>query len=169
MSELSVCAGIKGCGSGTEHADRCGRPFGWPFALLSFADSNGNAIGPTREANLAPGTMTALNFNANPYTKLGRAEFVPQIVSLAVLPLNVTPAAADFADRADAFSQELIAAFWRVRGLSVLGWMKVSAFLSASAVREARAVRIGLAERWVEPTMPSSSTSRQDPHPSRPQ
>jgi hypothetical protein len=34
-------------------------------ALLSFEDSNGNPVGPTRNVNLQPGNMTSLDFNAN--------------------------------------------------------------------------------------------------------
>jgi hypothetical protein len=49
-------------------------------ALLSFADVNGNPIGPTLNANLNPGTMTSLIFNPNSITQsAGRQEFVPQM------------------------------------------------------------------------------------------
>ncbi|HEY6345286.1 MAG TPA: NHL repeat-containing protein [Bryobacteraceae bacterium] len=59
-------------------------------ALLSFADVNGNPIGPTLNANLSPGTMTSLTFNPNSITQsAGRQEYVPQIA-----PSNVNPAGA---------------------------------------------------------------------------
>jgi hypothetical protein len=49
-------------------------------ALLSFADVNGNPIGPTLNVDLSPGTMSSLTFNANSITQsAGRQEYVPQI------------------------------------------------------------------------------------------
>jgi hypothetical protein len=48
-------------------------------AMLSFADDNGNPIGPTQQVNLSPGQMASLTFNPNKYTKSGRQEYVPQI------------------------------------------------------------------------------------------
>jgi hypothetical protein len=49
-------------------------------ALLSFADINGNPIGPTLNVDLSPGTMTSLTFNPDSITQsAGRQEYVPQI------------------------------------------------------------------------------------------
>ena len=48
-------------------------------AMLSFADDNGNPIGPTQQVTLSPGQMASLTFNPNKYTKSGRQEYVPQI------------------------------------------------------------------------------------------
>jgi hypothetical protein len=62
----------------------------------------------------------------------------PPPFSLAVLPATVTPAAADFADSADAFSQEVGSALRSTRGLSMLGWMNVTGLRGVNALEEAR-------------------------------
>ena len=48
-------------------------------ALLSFANVSGTAVGPTKQVNLSPGTMTSLVFNPNSLTKSGREDFIAQI------------------------------------------------------------------------------------------
>jgi TolB-like protein len=62
----------------------------------------------------------------------------PPALSLAVLPAAVTPAARDFEENADAFSEELAGALWRTPGLSMLDWQSVSGFRGAGALRDAR-------------------------------
>jgi hypothetical protein len=49
-------------------------------AMLSFADSNGDAVGPTQQVNLSAGQFASLTFNPYKYTKSGRQEYVPQIM-----------------------------------------------------------------------------------------
>lgn len=63
----------------------------------------------------------------------------PPPYSLAVLPATVDASAADFAENADAFAQEIGSALRNTRGLSLLGWMNVSGFRGANALSEARA------------------------------
>jgi len=73
-------------------------------ALLSFADLNGNPVGPTLNVDLSPGTMTLLSFNANSITQPGgRQEFVPQI-----MPINGNPTGAPSAASACVGSAEVI-------------------------------------------------------------
>jgi hypothetical protein len=57
-------------------------------ALLSFADNNGNPIGPTQQVNLSPSTSASLSFDTNQYTKNGRQEYVPQLTPINTINPN---------------------------------------------------------------------------------
>lgn len=57
-------------------------------AELSFTDNNGNAIGPTQQVNLSPGTAASLTFNPNRYTKTGRQEYVPHLTPINTINPN---------------------------------------------------------------------------------
>lgn len=57
-------------------------------ATLSFTDSNGNAIGPTQQVNLSPGTAASLSFNPNRYTQAGRQEYVPHLTPVNTINPN---------------------------------------------------------------------------------
>lgn len=63
----------------------------------------------------------------------------PPANSLALLPAAVTPAARDFQENADAFSEELLAAIWNTPGLSALDWPSVSGYRGPGALSKARA------------------------------
>jgi sugar lactone lactonase YvrE len=62
-------------------------------AVLSFADPNGNPVGPTKSVQLAPGNMTTLDFNANTLTgQSGQRIEIQPMVSLISLPGGVASA-----------------------------------------------------------------------------
>jgi len=57
------------------------------IALLSFADDNGNPVGPTNNVNLSPGHMALLDFNANSITgQSGQRIEVQPMVTLQTPP-----------------------------------------------------------------------------------
>jgi sugar lactone lactonase YvrE len=56
-------------------------------ALLTFADTNGNPIGPTKNVNLNPGQIATLDFNANSITgQAGQRIEVQPMITLRAIP-----------------------------------------------------------------------------------
>ncbi len=101
--------------------------------------SSPTTLGPkTRWTHIAAGTLVVLAAALVPLWLMSRTPEPPPF-SLAVLPAVVGANAADFADSADAFSQEIGAALRTTRGLSVLGWMSVTGLRGSNALQEARA------------------------------